>query len=638
MFKSRLMFDSLTLDTNSDRSYLGLSDITGKRHCSQWLGQIKDALVKGDCAALAQLFNEWEQPSLICLNLPDFKIYNEWKDIDPFNVVPSSWLHCLNKTNESRGEGQRIRCFVGEGIDFEACLSFPLCKNSRPLKSAFAIRHWVALDGGPDYHPNSLPTRSSCSLHNSRPMMDYGILLVLIRAQDLPFMYSEEANARALFPNVTLHNLTSLVLANGTESNHIRDLIREQLKTSNALMAAQLISVDCPSSVQFLLHELGTLAERDVIPFILRRLEYQCSFKEDLPATQELKESIAKSWKAYLDGLTTGDWAHKTEIFSFREDLVRIQLQSLQRVPSAHRKSNKVILGVIIAFPDHAEFLGIVYAILNSINAEISIPVLENLISDLASPQPNEPFRDVRRTLLNLLWKNLNRCRDQNLLKTRFVGLILVSNEVEDLALFTEVTQRLLLEGSHQCHVACEMLVKSQMSSAMSPFYLNREKEIRDSIRAIEEKQEFNGTYMRPKIPLHIKPKHRDSLKQFLEGAQETIQLTGLNPQEGLELSNILSWKHPKWCRFDQPSDHCEENEGFSVTCRIVPLEGGAIAVEVTKTDTHFLHERKNLSELEEELAWLLLRHNSKKRPLPPSWPSSDSKISKSTPSAQCQA
>ena len=587
---------------------------------------------------MTKLFNEWEDgPTVRCLLPPgETRKYADWKTIDPYKVIPSDWLQCLNTANKSRPEGQKIRCFVGEGMETKKTISFPLGKKHTKTRSAFWVNYWVALDKGSDHHPTYLPASSCPNVYlrnwGAGSGESYGLLLVLIREQDLPSMYSEEANARALFPNVTLQNLTSLVLANGTESDNIRDMIRVQLKTSNALMAAQLISVDCPSSVQFLLRELNTLEDRDIIPFILRRLEYQCSFKEDLPATRELKESITKSWKAYIDGLTSTDWANKTEIFSFGEDLVRLQLQALQKVPSASLKCIKVIQEVVRAFPDHAEFLGIIYDIIGSIQAERSIPVLVNLISDLERTQPNEPLLLLRCAFLNLLWKKLNIHGDQELIRDHLLGLLLVSNEVEDLALITEVTQRLLMEGSHPSHIACEILTECSISSVKCPFYLEREKEIRESIRVIEEKQLFDGTYLNPKVPLQVEGDDRHRLCQFLEGTQETIQLPVLTHEKGLELSNILTWRHPKWCRFDQPSDHCEENEGFSVHCRIVPLEGGAIAVEVTKTDSHFLHERRYLLDLKEELAWLLLQHNNRKRPLPPSSLSGpDNKISKST-------
>ena len=119
------------------------------------------------------------------------------------------------------------------------------------------------------------------------------------------------------------------------------------------------------------------------------------------------------------------------------------------------------------------------------------------------------------------------------------------------------------------------------MRPATTALYLEREKEIRETIRLIEGKQEFDGTYRNPKIFPQIARLGLtlQSLKQFLEGTQQIIHHTVPTRQAGLNLSTLLSWKHPKWCHFNQPSESCEENEGFSVTCQVVTLERERIAI-----------------------------------------------------------
>ena len=394
-------------------------------------------------------------------------------------------------------------------------------------------------------------------------------------------------------------------------------MIREQFKTSNGLMASHLISADSPSSVKFLLHELGTLVDRKSIPFILRRLDHQLSYKEDLPSTPGLRACITESWESYFQSLTPQDWEKSADVetFAFTESCVQIHLQAIQREPLTLLTRINIIQRVITAFPGHSEFLGVICDCINSMQIETAITILVKLISGMRRPEPTKELRIFLSSLLNLFWKKLSSSNDQKMLGTHLLGLVLMVNEVEESELVFEVTQRMLLEESHQRHMTCEMLVAKEMIRATSEFYLHRESEIRQQIQAIEEKEEFNGSYMSPKIPLHIKAEDRDALSQFLQGNQDTIHLTVLTYEEGLELTKILNWRRPKWCQFNQPSDYCEENEGFSVTCRIVPLEGGTIAVEVKKTDDHFQQERKFLSALREELAWLLLQHNDKKKP-----------------------
>ena len=614
MFKSQAKYTAAKEDGQYD--FLGLTS-PNETHDPAWLEEIEIAFrTRRDSGALSELLNEWAAPAALHVLVSHS---GEWKDIDPYKVIPSRWLQALDKVNETRPDGQKIRSFLGEGSYVQKTLSIPLY-NDDSKKAVFVLKHWIALDDGPDQYPifqptDDLPRKSNFYDGEFRPL-----LLVLVREQDLPWMYSEEANRHAIFPDIALQDLTRFVLANGTESDFVRSMIREQFKTSNGLRATHLISADSPSSVKFLLNELGSLVDQESIPFILRRLDHQLSFKEDLPSTPDLRSSIAKSWKSFYESLTAEDWVYtlETEIHAFTESCVRIQLQALQKWTLTPLIRIKLIQTVFKAFPGHSEFLGTICDSIDSMQVETAINILVKLISCMRRPEPAKELRIFLGSLFRLFWKKLSILNDQRLFRTHFLGLILMSNEMEEPELVSEVTRRMLLEeeASHQCHIACEKLLEKEMISATSEFYLHREREIREWIQTIEEKEEFNGSYMSPKIPLQIKVEHRQALMQFLQGNQETIHLTVLTHQEGLELTRILNWRRPKWCQFNQPSDHCEENEGFSVACSIGPWEGGTIAVEVKKTDDHFQQQRKFLSALREELAWLLLHHNDKKKPL----------------------
>ena len=340
--------------------------------------------------------------------------------------MPSSWLKCLGEVNKKRPEGQKIRSFAGEGIGIFHLKSIPLF-NKRIWSSAVALRHWIALDDGPDQYPafqhSYIPSRALVNYEESED--SYGLLFVLAREQDIPWMYSEEACSSAIFPDVPLQHLTRLALANGTESQLVRGMIREQLKTSNALKAAQLIScVDSPSSVRFLLNELGSLEDQGAIPFILRRLEHQLSFMEDL-SSSDLKARVVSCRKVCYERLTSKDWASQTELLSNSEECVRMQLQGLLKEPLLALKRTNIFMKVIAEYPQHPEFQGIIHDIIASFRTDKAVPILVHLISFLQKSEQNKE-RSFLSTLLKLLWRLLIDLADRKLLKIHLMGFLLL--------------------------------------------------------------------------------------------------------------------------------------------------------------------------------------------------------------------
>ena len=599
---------------------------TGQSHNTAWLTDVEKAVLRGDSSELLQLVSQWALPMPVVLNSIEDK-YTRWEELDVYTAFPSSLVECVTVANKSLPQGQKIRCFAGQISLYFNNLSIPLCHEER-TKAAAVLKFWTALDDGPDHCPVSflMPPMTDyygrASQYVGNNVERFWASLFLVREQDLAGMYLLDQNH--VFPDHTLRSLTRHVLKNGADLPIVRTRIKSILLEadgSRALIACQLIHINCPKSVRFVCKELLQSTESSIkciIPYLLRRWERQCSF--NLPENASLLRFLKDCKQAFCNSLSIKD-SHIFGNFENHPDTIWIKLRAFQRMKEPFFADLKLLTQFFEMFvlSHHAEALELCGALISKISsADPDLGSLEILSAFLSSMKSDD--REKRIILLNLMVCLVSKSKKEKFW-THWVGLLCVSHDVGDSPLIRSVCEHILSEGLHQCHIAFETLTerssvdRESLWNVKRVFFTAREKAIRSQLDEIRKKTKFEGIFTDPQIPETACFGLRPQLMAFLRSDRMTLSVTSesLSQKHISELLKILQWQEPNWCRFDQPHEICTENLGYSVACRVKVSESLGRMIFIKKTNKHFLSECRFITSLEEELSWLLLQHSTQK-------------------------
>ena len=593
----------------------------------QWLTSISMAILCNHPEEFLELTNKWVSSTPVCIrSATQIESGSDWEAVDPYNIIPSSYLECLCTVNASKVDGEKIRYFAGGISLVSKDYSLSLCSENF-VKSAAVLRHWVALDGGPDFCPISYQMPADYS-HRSlsdqyrctKDLVEhYGLFLILVREQDLDEMYSEETNQRGIFPDPALQDLTRLVMRNGGEDPMAWRTILSVLKSGDktrALIASQMIRIDSPTLIHRICRELlkAPVNLLSILPFLLRRWQHQCTYRE----TQEtevlrarLQEYLEEYCRACLN--SCGKWTLLNCLSNADVSTVCLKLRTMQSIGmiglcyySTSISLSSFFSSVVKAHPSNFEVQKLLKDLISGMKGLESLPSLRSLIGSLVDPDSS-----TLRICVIQVYVRIVLGSHQEKFWNHWIDLLCVCSEIGATPLIHRLCKLIMSEGSHQSHICCEILnqvsgTKNYDWTARDIFYCARENEIQAQIKLLSKRKRFNMTYSNPKIPERACGTHRSQIIMFLKGRNESLSLLDLTREQAWILMEDLLWREPHWCRFNQTYEQCGMNTGFSVLCQTAPSTGmDRVSLVIQKTDAHFESEKNFILLLEEELSWL---------------------------------
>ena len=601
-------------------------------HDPNWVTKVFSSLNGGDdCELLKGSLSQWKFPSPIFWFNTSF-VYTDITKVNLHSFCSSKARENLKIVNESRHEGDKIRCFVGEVSRFEFRLELPISEKLVG-KTAQLLRNWVALDAGSDFCPISyhLPTTpgSESSLFGTNQSITGGlrelkqVCLILVREKDLSWMYTEECNRNAIFPDPVLQNLTRFVIQNGSNVPELREAFNSILKqqdASRAIIIAQMIQINDQISLHHVCEELLKAPKRmrKILPFLIRRWEHQCSFSE-LPGTERLMSQLRKYLERFCGAISHGD----SDLFDcFNHSDEKLALMKLAAIKNVQIDSftgwdPSILFEITRSHLANPDVEVLVKEIVTQSRGDNSLLTISFLISSYVEPKAIT----LRIMLIGVLVDLVSSFTTEKFW-SYWLGLLCVSHDVGDLDLIAKVCGLIVSEGSHQCHISCETLIqrnlvdRNSMWTAMEVFYSAREDYIRAQIESLQHLDQFDFRFPSPLLQ-EACGSEKEKIIQFLKSERKSLRLRGICKSYASLLMEELLWREPHWCRFDQPHEMCGIDTGFSVICSYEADKkrkaGGKVFI-ILKTEEYYSHQRKFAPLLEEELSWLMLQHNSKKR------------------------